>query len=164
MGGDHAPLEVVVGTLAWARSHPADHILLVGIPERIKDAAGGPMPDNVEIVPASQVVEMDESPALALKAKKDSSIMVAMDLLKQGRADALVTAGFSPSNYVGTGGQIKRGDLGTINRAGVPAILIECGNMHNAADLATMRSPAGRQRLADAIASGLATYLAGVGR
>jgi len=78
--------------------------------------------------------------------------------------DALVTAGFSPSNYVGTGGQIKRGDLGTINRAGVPAILIECGNMHNAADLATMRSPAGRQRLADAIASGLATYLAGVGR
>jgi glycerol-3-phosphate acyltransferase PlsX len=53
----------------------------------------GPIPPNVEIVPASQVVEMDESPALALKAKKDSSIMVAMDLIKQGRADALVTAG-----------------------------------------------------------------------
>ena len=95
MGGDHAPLEVVAGTIAWARKHPADKILLVGLPEAIEAAAGGPLPSNVEVVAASQVVGMDESPALALKNKKDSSIMVAMDLIKQGRGDALVTAGHS---------------------------------------------------------------------
>jgi glycerol-3-phosphate acyltransferase PlsX len=94
MGGDHAPLEIVRGTLSWAGSHPSDTILLVGIPERIEKAAGGPIPSNVQIVPASQVVGMDE-PALAFKSKRDSSIMVAMDLIKQGRADALVTAGHS---------------------------------------------------------------------
>jgi hypothetical protein len=85
--------------VSWARAHPTDTVLLVGIPERIREVAGGPIPANVEIVPASQVVEMDESPALALKAKKDSSIMVAMDLLKQGRADALVTAGHSGAGW-----------------------------------------------------------------
>jgi glycerol-3-phosphate acyltransferase PlsX len=72
MGGDHAPLEIVSGTLSWARKHPTDSILLVGVPERIAAVAGGPLPPNVEIVPASQVVEMDESPAQALKSKKDS--------------------------------------------------------------------------------------------
>ena len=82
MGGDHAPMEIVTGTLSWAKAHQTDTVLLVGIPERIREVAGGPIPANVEIVAASQVVEMDESPALALKAKKDSSIMVAMDLLK----------------------------------------------------------------------------------
>ena len=85
MGGDHAPLEVVAGTLAWARKHPSDTILLVGRPEAIEKAAGGPLPTNVEVIAASQVVEMDESPAAALKTKKDSSIMVAMDLIKQGK-------------------------------------------------------------------------------
>jgi fatty acid/phospholipid biosynthesis enzyme len=47
MGGDHAPLEVVAGTLSWARKHPGDSVLLVGIPERIKECADGPMPPNV---------------------------------------------------------------------------------------------------------------------
>jgi len=120
MGGDHAPLEVVVGTLAWARAHPADQVLLVGIPERIKEAAGGPMPANVEIVPASQVVEMDESPALALKAKKDSSIMVAMDLLKRGRADALVTAGHSGAGMAAA--VLKLGRLPGVDR---PALAVQ---------------------------------------
>ncbi len=120
MGGDHAPLEVVAGTLAWARAHPTDQVLLVGIPERIQAVAGGPMPANVEIVPASQVVEMDESPALALKAKKDSSIMVAMDLLKQGRADALVTAGHSGAGMAAA--VLKLGRLPGVDR---PALAIQ---------------------------------------
>jgi glycerol-3-phosphate acyltransferase PlsX len=120
MGGDHAPLEVVTGALAWARRHPADTVLLVGIPERITEAAGGPIPPNVEIVAASQVVEMDESPALALKAKKDSSIMVAMDLLKQGRADALVTAGHSGAGMAAA--VLKLGRLPGVDR---PALAIQ---------------------------------------
>jgi glycerol-3-phosphate acyltransferase PlsX len=120
MGGDHAPLEIVTGTLAWARAHPNDAVLLVGILERINDAAGGPIPPNVEIVAASQVVEMDESPALALKAKKDSSIMVAMDLLKQGRADALVTAGHSGAGMAAA--VLKLGRLPGVDR---PALAVQ---------------------------------------
>jgi phosphate acyltransferase len=120
MGGDFAPLEVVAGTLAWARAHPADQLLLVGIPERIKESAGGPLPANVEIVPASQVVEMDEAPGVALRAKKDSSIMVAMDLLKQGRADALVTAGHSGAGMAAA--VLKLGRLPGVDR---PALAIQ---------------------------------------
>jgi glycerol-3-phosphate acyltransferase PlsX len=120
MGGDHAPLEVVSGTLAWARKHPNDTILLVGIPERISAVAGGPLPTNVEIVPASQVVEMDESPAQALKSKKDSSILVAMDLVKQGRADALVTAGHSGAGMAAA--VLRLGRLPGVDR---PALAVQ---------------------------------------
>jgi len=120
MGGDHAPLEVVVGTLAWARAHPDDRVLLVGIPERISECAGGPIPANVEIVPASQVVEMDESPATALKTKRDSSIMVAMDLVRQGRADALVTAGHSGAGMAAA--VLRLGRLRGVDR---PALAVQ---------------------------------------
>jgi phosphate acyltransferase len=120
MGGDYAPVEIVTGTLAWARAHPTDSILLVGIPARIAESAGGAIPPNVEIVPASQVVEMDESPALALKAKKDSSIMVAMDLIKQGRADALVTAGHSGAGMAAA--VLKLGRLPGVDR---PALAVQ---------------------------------------
>jgi glycerol-3-phosphate acyltransferase PlsX len=120
MGGDHAPLEIVTGTVSWAKAHPTDTVLLVGIPERIREVAGGPLPANVEIVPASQVVEMDESPALALKAKKDSSIMVAMDLLKQGRGDALVTAGHSGAGMAAA--VLKLGRLPGVDR---PALAVQ---------------------------------------
>jgi glycerol-3-phosphate acyltransferase PlsX len=120
MGGDHAPLEIVSGTLSWARSHPTDTVLLVGIPERIETAAGGPLPANVQIVAASQVVGMDESPALALKSKKDSSIVVAMDLLKQGRADALVTAGHSGAGMAAA--VLRLGRLPGVDR---PALAVQ---------------------------------------
>jgi phosphate acyltransferase len=93
MGGDHGPSELVPGSLDHARAHPEDHVLLVGDPARIRQHAGGPLPSNVEIVAASQVVEMHEHPALALREKKDSSITVGCDLVKDGRADAIVTAG-----------------------------------------------------------------------
>jgi glycerol-3-phosphate acyltransferase PlsX len=114
MGGDHAPVEIVAGTLAWARRHPDDTVLLVGIPERIQECAGGPIPPNV------QVVEMDESPALALKAKKDSSILVAMDLIKHSRADALVTAGHSGAGMAAA--VLRLGRLPGVDR---PALAIQ---------------------------------------
>jgi glycerol-3-phosphate acyltransferase PlsX len=120
MGGDHAPLEIVSGTIAWARKHPADSVLLVGVPERIAQVAGGPLPANVEVVPASQVVEMDESPAAALKTKKDSSILVAMDLLKHGRADALVTAGHSGAGMAAA--VLRLGRLPGVDR---PALAVQ---------------------------------------
>jgi glycerol-3-phosphate acyltransferase PlsX len=74
----------------------------------------------VEIVPASQVVEMEESPAQALKTKKDSSILVAMDLIKQGRADALVTAGHSGAGMAAA--VLKLGRLPGVDR---PALAVQ---------------------------------------
>ncbi len=120
MGGDHAPLEVVAGALNWARDHPSDRVLLVGAPERIEACAGGPLPPNAEIVPASQVVEMEESPALALKTKKDASILVAMDLVRHGRADVLVTAGHTGAGMAAA--VLRLGRLPGVDR---PALAVQ---------------------------------------
>lgn len=92
MGGDHGPSEIVPGAIDHARSHPHDRILLVGDEGTIRGIAGD-LASNVEIVHASQVIGMDEHPALALREKKDATILVAADLVKKGRAEALVTAG-----------------------------------------------------------------------
>lgn len=92
MGGDHGPIEVVPGALEFARTHPADHLILVGDETIIRGLAPD-LPANVSIVAASQVIGMDEHPALALREKKDSTILVAMDLVRRGQADAVVTAG-----------------------------------------------------------------------
>lgn len=92
MGGDHGPSEVVPGALDFARSHPADRLILVGDETIIRGIAPD-LPANVTIVAASQVIGMDEHPALALREKKDSTILVAMDLVRRGEADAVVTAG-----------------------------------------------------------------------
>ncbi len=92
MGGDHGPSEVVPGALDHARAHPEDRVLLVGDRDRLAALAHG-RPSNVEIVHAGQVIEMDEHPALALREKKDASILVACDLVRNGQAQAVVTAG-----------------------------------------------------------------------
>ncbi|MES2208808.1 MAG: phosphate acyltransferase PlsX [Chloroflexota bacterium] len=92
MGGDHGPTEVVPGALDHARAHPEDRVLLVGDDARIR-AIAGDLPANVEIVHASQVIEMDEHPARALREKKDASVLVACDLVRRGDADAVMTAG-----------------------------------------------------------------------
>jgi phosphate acyltransferase len=92
MGGDHGPAEVVPGALDHAAAHPEDHVLLVGEPGRIASVAPT-LPPNVEVVQASQVIEMHEHPALALREKRDASITVGCDLVRSGRADAIVTAG-----------------------------------------------------------------------
>jgi glycerol-3-phosphate acyltransferase PlsX len=92
MGGDHGAAEVVPGALDHARSNPDDRVILVGDERTIRTVAGD-LPPNVSIAPASQVIGMDEHPALALREKKDATILVAMDLVKRGEADAVVTAG-----------------------------------------------------------------------
>jgi len=92
MGGDHGATEVVAGALDHARAHAEDRIILVGDEATIR-AIAGELPANATIVPASQVIGMDEHPARALRDKKDSTIVVAMDLVKRGDADAVVSAG-----------------------------------------------------------------------
>ncbi len=93
MGGDHAPDEVVAGALLYAAENPDDEVILVGVPGRIGTLVGAALPPNVTVEAASQVIEMHEHPALALREKKDASILVACDLVKRGRADAVITAG-----------------------------------------------------------------------
>lgn len=90
MGGDHAPLETVRGAIAAAAD--GVDVLLVG--DRVRIA---PVLDrfdaDIPVVHASEVVEMGEDPAGAVREKKDASIMVAARLVREGEAEALVSAG-----------------------------------------------------------------------
>ena len=94
MGGDHAPPVAVEGGV-WAARECGVEVILVGREENVQqelakyDTTGLSLP----IVHASQVIEMEEHPAAAVKAKKDSSMVVGMELLKRGEADAFVSAG-----------------------------------------------------------------------
>lgn len=92
MGGDHAPAEVVQGAIQ-AAPFVRSKILLVGQPDAIKRHLGNNHPKNLEIVAASEVVEMDEKPTEAIRRKKDSSLAVAANLVKSGDASAFVSAG-----------------------------------------------------------------------
>lgn len=92
MGGDHAPDEVVAGALLYAAEHPDDEVLLVGDEARVRALATA-APANVVFVHAAEHVRMEEHPALALREKKDASILVACELVRGGRADAVITAG-----------------------------------------------------------------------
>ena len=96
MGGDHAPREVVAGTLEAARTLSGiEELILVGREGDIRAClpSGSALPSNVRIASASEVVAMDESPANAIRRKKDSSISRAVDLVKTGAADAIFSAG-----------------------------------------------------------------------
>jgi glycerol-3-phosphate acyltransferase PlsX len=94
MGGDNAPGEIVAGAVRAARELGL-RVALVGPPEPItvELAKHGGKPDTVTIVPASEVIEMDEQPAQAARHKKDSSIVVGMRMVKDGQAGAFVSAG-----------------------------------------------------------------------
>ena len=119
MGGDHGPSEVVLGALDHARSKPDDQVILVGDEATVRSIAGQ-LPSNVSIVHASQVVGMDEHPALALREKKDSSILVAVDLVKDGKADAIVTAGHTGAGMAAA--VLRLGRLPGVDR---PALAVQ---------------------------------------
>ncbi|MGB7247965.1 MAG: phosphate acyltransferase PlsX [Phormidesmis sp.] len=94
-GGDYAPAEVVAGAIR-AREELGIEVLLVGDPEQIRASVSQPeLLDGIEIVPAEGTVEMHEEPLSALKRKPKASINVSMALVKQGRADGVVSAGHS---------------------------------------------------------------------
>lgn len=96
MGGDHGLSVTVPAALEALKQYSDISLILVGDEQKINTAlVEYNSRDNplISVQHASQVVDMDESPALALKKKKDSSMRVAIDLVKQGRADAVVSAG-----------------------------------------------------------------------
>ena len=92
MGGDHAPKEIVAGTLE-AAPHVKGSLVLVGDPSRIEACLNGAVPKNVDIHPATEIVGMDDKPLEAIRKKKDSSLAVGVNLVKEGLADAFVSAG-----------------------------------------------------------------------
>ena len=96
MGGDHGPSVTVAGALNFQKSQPHSNIILVGLREtieaelRARHAVPGP---HLLVHNASEEVGMDEEPASALRGKKDSSMRVAINLVKSGEAHACVSAG-----------------------------------------------------------------------
>lgn len=94
MGGDYAPEEIVRGAV-MAASELNVEIALVGDQKQLEQELHKYDLNNsiISIVPASQVIAMDEHPAAAVRKKSDSSIMVATDLVKKGEAQAVVSAG-----------------------------------------------------------------------
>ena len=96
MGGDVGPDVVVPAAIAAVREHPDIVIILVGDETVLKQAlsrAGSADDPRLQVQHASQKVDMDESPSSALRNKKDSSMRVALNLVKEGAADACVSAG-----------------------------------------------------------------------
>lgn len=118
MGGDHAPAIVIEGALLAAQDLGVE-IILVGqkdvVEQELNKHRGAP---NFDIIDASQIVPMHESPSVALR-KKDSSIKVGFELMKRGQVDAVVSAGNS-------GAMMALGMfvMGTLSQVARPAILV----------------------------------------
>jgi glycerol-3-phosphate acyltransferase PlsX len=119
MGGDSAPGEIVAGALQAARELDVQ-VLLVGRRDEITPLLpDGGMPDGVEIVDASEVIAMDAEPLAAVRQLKDSSIMRAFEVVRDGRADAMVSAG--NTGAVTTGAVLR---LGRFKGVPSPAIAV----------------------------------------
>ncbi len=101
MGGDHGVSVTIPAAVAYLKQYPCDTIVLVGLPHLISaqlqllgvQSNGGEFGSRLRVHSASQVVEMDELPQSALRGKKDSSMRVAINLVKSGDAAACVSAG-----------------------------------------------------------------------
>lgn len=120
MGGDHAPYPEVEGSVLAAQEHGV-RVLLVGQPEVIRAQLAElsrPLV-AIEIVPASEVITMEDHPAQAFRRKKDSSVHVGMRMVKEGRADAFVSAG--NTGAVMTAAKFILGTLPSVDRAALAA-------------------------------------------
>jgi len=124
MGGDYAPREIVRGAVEAAQRLPAvSRILLVGDAEAVRREMGpdSPASDKIEVRHAAEVVGMDESPAQAVRRKKDSSIGRAVDMVHSGEADAAVSAGNTGAFVVAA--TLKLGRLPGVERPAIAAVL-----------------------------------------
>ena len=137
MGGDNAPLEIVRGVLNTAKARPDLQLVLVGREGEVRAAVAkcvGPLPDNVSVVNATEVIDMHDDPATAFKTKKDSSITVGLTMLKNGEGDAFVSAG-STGALLSAGTLVVKRIRGirraamapVLPTAGGQMVLIDCG-------------------------------------
>ena len=93
LGGDNAPREIIAGALSAAEGLPRDELLLVGKPDSIESEVGPDLPANISLRPSGQGVGMEEEPSAALRAHPDASVAVAAEMVRDGEADALFSAG-----------------------------------------------------------------------
>ena len=135
MGGDNAPLAVLEGTAQAVKEYGVQ-VIGVGSEELVrKTAAEHNIPlDGIELVNCTETIEMCDEPARAIRSKKDSSIVVGMNLVRNGEADAFVSAGSSGAILVG--GQVLVGRIKGVERppfgALIPtekgvSLLLDCG-------------------------------------
>lgn len=136
MGGDYAPAETVKGAVEAVKEHPEIKVILVGKEKAVKDELSQYTfnTENIEVVDATEVIDMGEVPTKAIREKKDSSLVVAMKLVRDEKADAVVSAGSTGAILVG--GQLVVGRIKGIKRPAlapfVPSkkgfsLLIDCG-------------------------------------
>lgn len=124
MGGDHAPSAIVEGALRAARElSQVEKLFLVGDEAviRAEMKKHGTPPPNVEIHHCTEVVGMNESPATAVRRKKDSSINRSCDLVKNGQADALFSAGSTGAQVAAS--QLKLRNLEGVERPSIAAVM-----------------------------------------
>ena len=124
MAGDHGPEDLIAGALLAAEQAGLE-VSLVGDERLLQDYVNrlAPAPeisDLIKIVHSSQVIEMNEHPVDAIRKKKDSSVMVAFDLLKQGKVEAVVSAGNSGATMAA--GVRKLGRLNGVSRPGIASV------------------------------------------
>ena len=136
MGGDNAPGEIVKGALQALREEPSLYLYLVGRKEEIEPLTkeASDLKERFQILHAEEVIEMAEPPVMAIRRKKDSSIVRAMKLVKEGECDAFVSSGSTGAILVGA--QLIVGRIRGIERpplapliptAKNPVLLVDCG-------------------------------------
>jgi glycerol-3-phosphate acyltransferase PlsX len=123
MGGDQAPDAIVAGAIAALRRFEDIRVILAGPQSRLEAllAEAGDVRDRMEILPADDVIQMDESPMLAVRQKVNSSMVQAMLAVREGRAGAVVSAGNTGALLAG--GMLRIGRIPGIERPALAPVI-----------------------------------------